>query len=523
MKLISKNTGRHVRPAAPSAQPNRIMTRQDPSAEKASQCPEPAASRRIPESQEPAARKQESAVAAAAPQRRPEPEASRPAISGKPAAKKNAISFRYGYLIYVLVFLAIIAVGLNVLWRRMDAYERSRPYRPMEQLMRENTSSDWRSILSAAGVEDGYLDTLPLDQAAYVKKFGDYTDEKPVYSVRFGKKTMLTAFLKDGEPLGFGYHTWILDRFAPVDSGLAVFAPEDATVAVSGVPVGADCVVQRNAQSVTLGFLESGRDDIPGLTKYVLNSCFTADRITVTDARGNPLPLGYQKDSAYYYPPLTSDYVILAPSLVTVTVNGVTLTDENTEITRTPLEDFSGLGDSVPVHPEDLRYVIDGLVARPVVKAIFPDGSLLPVDEETDNRFVFRLRTDEAFAEEQKPLIFSVFDAYIAFLGNRGAELGKNYQTYLSYLVPGSEAAERAAMSLGSLTWVTGRDTALESVSLNSLIRYSADCFTALLDFNRKLPDGTDDYNSALFLFVQYKGQWRVLRVMNKTSFLRYD
>ena len=523
MKLISKNNGKHMRPDLPPTQPNDKQNPLNPVSEPTERSPRSDASRST------GATPLSASVPHADPLNRSVPlnsegsfSETQASTSEKPEKKKKHLSFAYGYLIYILVFLAIIFVGLNILWRRMDAYERSRPYRPMDQLMSDHNASDWRRILSEAGVEDGYLDTLALDQASYVKKYGDYTDDKPVYSIRFGKKTMLTAFLKDGGSLSFGYHTWILDRFATVDSGLSVFAPEGATVFVNGSPVGPDCLIQRDAQDVTLGALESGRSDIPGLTKYLLNDCFTDERITVKDADGEQLTLGYQKGNSYYYPPLTSDYVILAPSLVTITVNGITLSEENAIITRTPLADFEGLGDSVPVHPEDLRYEIDGLVARPVVKAILPDGSNLPTDEEEGNRFVFRLHTDESFAEEQKPLIFKVFDAYIAFLGNRDAQLAQNYQTYLSYLVPGSEAAERASMSLGSLTWVTGRDAALESVSLNSLIRYSEDCFTALLDFNRKLPDGTDDQNSALFLFVQYQGQWRVLRVMNKTSFIRY-
>lgn len=512
MKLISRNSGKHIHPDVPN---------QAPETE-----PMPEAFRKPDPTRQPIPEQNDAMPGnPAAPARvRPKPEPPQntaAAVMSAPKQKKR-LSFRAAYLLYILVFLVIIAAGLFVLWQRMDAYERSRPYLPMDMLMRTNNASDWRQLLSKSGVEDGFLDTLALDDADYVKKFGEYTDDQPVYSVRFGKKPMLTATLAKGSLLRFGYHTWVLGSLTPVDSGLSVYAPADATVAVSGVPVSEDRIAQLDAQSLTLGELESGRDDIPGLTKYILNECFSAERITVTDAAGNPLTLGYQKGNAYYYPPLTSGYVILAPSQVAITVNGITLTDQNAEITRTPLEDFEGLDDSVPVHPEDVRYVIDGLVARPVVKAILPDGSLLPVDEETEDRFSFRLLSDEAFAEEQKQLIFEVFDAYIAFLGNRDAELAENYQRYLRYLVPGSEAAERAQMSLISLTWITGRDTALDSVSLNSVIRYSEDCFTALLDITRKLPNGTDDNSSVLFIFVQYNGQWRVLRVMNKTSFIRY-
>ena len=435
--------------------------------------------------------------------------------------EKRTSHFWRGYLIYILVFLLIIAAGLSVLWLRMDAYERSRPYRPMDALMEANTPESWRKQLFSAGVAESYLDTLDFNAASYTKKLGVYTDEHPVYSIRFGKKTMLTATLRESRPLRFGFREWMLDSLTLVDSGLTVFVPENATVKLNGTKLGAEYIAERNAQNITLGPLETVRNDIPGLTKYVLNHVFSADGILVTDAEGNDLDLGMQKGTAYYYPPLTSGYVIEAPNAVNVTVNGVTLTDGNAEITHKPLEDFEGLGDSVPVRPEDLTYVIDGLIAVPEVKAVFPDGSELYPAETDEDRWIFRLEPDADFGKTMEDRILTVFDAYIAFLGNRNADLYGNYRHYLSYLVPGSEAAQRAEKSLDSLYWVKGRDTSLDSVSVGDVIRYGDDCFTAWIDFTRRLVDGGDDDNSYIFIFVRYNNEWRVVRVMNKTSFIR--
>lgn len=445
----------------------------------------------------------------------PEPEP--PVPSEKP--KKG--HFLLGYLIYVVVFLLLIGAGLTVLWLRMDAYERSRPYRPMDALLESTSAESWRSQLKKAGVEDSFLDTLELSAANYTKKLDEYTDERPVYSIRFGKKTMLTATLKQNAPLRFGFTEWMLDSLTLVDSGLTVYAPENAVVWINGEAVGEDCLVERNAQSVTLGPLEAARTDIPGLSKYVLNRCFSADGITVTDALGNTLELGMQKGKAYYYPPLTSGYIIEAPSAVTVTVNGIALTEENAEITSIPIEDFEGLDDSVPVHPADVTYVIDGLVAVPEVQALFDDGSSLSPAETAADRWTFRLEPDAEFGSAMEERILKVFDAYIAFLGNRNGDLNGNYQRYLNYLVPGSEAATRAQKSLGSLYWVQGRDTTLDSVSVGDVICYGDECFTAWLDFTRRLLDGGEDNASYLFLFVRYNNEWRVVRVMNKTSFIR--
>ena len=106
-------------------------------------------------------------------------------------------------------------------------------------------------------------------------------------------------------------------------------------------------------------------------------------------------------------------------------------------------------------------------------------------------------------------------------LGNRNADLYGNYRRYLSYLVPGSEAALRAEKSLDSLYWVKGRDTTLDAVSVGDVMRYGDDCFTVWLDFTRRLVDGGEDNNSYLFIFTRYNNEWRVVRVMNKTSFIR--
>ena len=429
--------------------------------------------------------------------------------------------FLTGYLIYVIIFLLIIAGGLTVLWLRMDAYELSRPYRPMDEYMQAMSASDWRDMLSDAGVEDSYLDTLDFSSVSYGKKLGEYSDTHPVYSIRFGKKNMVTATLKEGPALRFGYHAWTLDSMTLVESGLTVYAPEGALVTIHGQPVGPECISQRDALPIELGVLEANRTDIPGLTKYVLNHNFSADDLVVTDADGSTIELGYQKGNSYYYPPMTSGYVIEAPSLATVSVNGIVLTDDNAQIEREPLEDFEDLGGFIPITPADVRYEIDGLLVRPTVKATLPNGTELSPAEESDDGWVFRLQNDAAFAAEQKDRILTIFDAYIAFLGNRNSDLNGNYKRYLAYLVPDSDAAKRAAKSLDSLYWVKGRDTSLDGVELGDVIRYGDDCYTAWLDFTRRLVDGGEDRNSYLFIFTRYQNEWRVVRVMNKTSFIR--
>ena len=94
-----------------------------------------------------------------------------------------------------------------------------------------------------------------------------------------------------------------------------------------------------------------------------------------------------------------------------------------------------------------------------------------------------------------------------------------NYSRYRSYLVPDSEPAQRAEGALQSLSWMSDRDQSLESCTISEVISYSDNLFTAQIDFTMK-SDETDDANSYLFIFVRYEGEWKIVRILNKTSFL---
>ncbi|MBR1659463.1 MAG: hypothetical protein IJ705_04015 [Oscillospiraceae bacterium] len=434
--------------------------------------------------------------------------------------RKKSHRFLAGYLIFLSLMIVLVAGLLALLWFRMDVYERSRPYRAMDSWMEQSDSRYWHDMLRGMGVEESYVSTLALDDVEYYKKLDAYTDEAPVYGIRFGKKTMMTATLKPGRALPFDSHVWEIGDVELVPSGLTVYAPENAVLTVYGKVAGPECLVQKDAQPVEAGPFEAQLDSFPGLSKFVLNWIFTNEGLAVTDPDGTPLDMAYSKGNAYYYSPLTYGYVIDAPSEAIVSVNGIPLTEENAEISSVPLEDFAGLEGSVSAIPADLTYVIEGLVARPTVEAAYADGTTLAPPEVTEDRWTFSRVPDEAFKTEHEAYIMQVFDAYIAFLGNRGGDMYGNLYNYQQYLVPGSEAFDRAARSLDSLYWFQGRDTALESSQLGEVLRYGADTFTAELSFTRRGTDGTEDSNTLLFIYVNYNGAWRVVRVMNKTSFL---
>ncbi len=443
-----------------------------------------------------------------------------------PAGKKKKSSFVKGYVIYVIVMLAVIIAGLTFLWDRMDVYERSRPARAVEAWFAENTPADWKQLLLDAGFEAAYVEGLDLTAPEYYKRLGVYTDEIPVYNISFGsRRPMLTAQLKKGESLGFGSHRWVLDSVGAVDSGFTVFAPDGAKVLLNGVPVGQDCLVQRDAQKLTLSVFEENRTDIHGLTKYVLNRSFTAEGVTVIDAEGNELAPAYSADNACYYAPLTTTCRIIVPMGAVVTVNGVPLSGENAAAETTAVRSdefkiFEGIESSLPFTWETAyrtTWTVEDLVAAPEVAAAMPDGTALQA-ETAGGVWDFptpRAATpDDALKAELHDYIMEVFDAHMAYLGNRDDDLAGNYSRFSKYLVPGSEAQTQAVGAQISLVWYHDMDTR-PNAELKEVLRYAPDCFTARVEFaDGSLREGQIYHN--IYIFVRYGDGWRVVRIVNE-------
>ena len=433
--------------------------------------------------------------------------------------------FWRGYLIYVLCLVLVIVAALGFLWDRMDVYERSRPARAMETWMAAQTPSSWKQLLLERGIEAAFVDGLDLSAPEYYKRLGDYTDETPVYNVSFGGTPLLAVRLKPGEKLGFGSYRWALEGVDAVDSGFTVYVPDGATVLLDGAPLGPEVTGQRDAQPLSLSVFEENRADIPGLTKYVLNRTFTTDGVRVLAADGSELALGFSAGNSHYYPPLTMDCRILVPADAAVTVNGVALSGENasaetTEVKRSEYEIFEGIETFLPFPLERAyrtAWTVEGLVAGPEVQATMPDGTALEA-EQHDGVWDFPTapagEPDAALAAQEHDRIMDIFDAHMAYLGNRDDNLAANYSRFAKYLVPGSEAQTQAVGAQVSLIWNHDMDT-YPRAELKEVLRFGPDCFTARVEFEAgSLRDGSV-YNN-IYIFVRYGGEWRVVRIVNK-------
>ena len=103
--------------------------------------------------------------------------------------------FARALILYAMVLLVVIAAGLAVLWKYLEAYEFTRPENVMEQFEQMANEQYWETAVTSSFVvspsefetESALVDELCLSllrdgQMSYVEDEG-YTDEAPIYLV----------------------------------------------------------------------------------------------------------------------------------------------------------------------------------------------------------------------------------------------------------------------------------------------------------------------------------------------------
>lgn len=434
--------------------------------------------------------------------------------------KKKKSVFGRVFAIYMLCLFVCIMGGLVLLWMRMDAYEKSRPERAVEAYMALCDSNYWSKLFDYNGVSKEYADAFLAEDVSFVKKLEMYTDDAPVYSIRFGDKEAFSISLTKGNKLMFGYNEWEIGDEKLTGSKVCIYVPENAIIAINGKEVSQDYLVQKNAQEVQLGVFDANKESGYGLGKYQLETVYTVDDFVVKDDSGNILELSEASGSSYYYAPIAKDYKIAAPADSIVTVNGIEVTQSNADVQSCPNKDFEGLEDFVDALPEQKIYTIEGLIMKPDIVVKTADGNTLEASVES-NDYTYGIPPAEIPAKLSE-YVMTVFDAYIAFIGGRGGNLEGNLNRYISYAAPDSDVYIRAKGAWRSLQWVNGRDGRFQSAVINKYIPYSDKLFTCQIDYT-VADDKEENANSCLLIFVKYKGEWKLAKILNTTSFVEVE
>ncbi len=301
--------------------------------------------------------------------------------------------------VYAVIFAILAALGLTKFWDYMDAYEHSQYKATIDSYIQQLDVAHLQSytddliasvdpdVQSAENCRQVIADAVS-GGVSYARKLSECTDEKTVYMLMSGGKTIgkvvLTAQKKDA----YGFATW-----------------------------------QVTEESFDFSFLlgEGKTVTVPqGYSVYANGTLLSEDSITKQD-----IPFELLKD---FYADYTLPYLVayeIAPILGDLQI---TITD--------------------------------------------PAGNTVTQEDALNEALVLNNCTDAEVASLDK-LADDYLNSYIRFSSNEGGTLQENYKNILSYIVSGSDLADRMYDALGGLKWVKNQQAQLLSTSTNHRIRLS--------------------------------------------------
>ena len=230
--------------------------------------------------------------------------------------------FALGMVIYAVVFLAITAVGLKVLWDFMDAYEQSRPMNTVKAYVASVTPEDMCAgsgdLLdqldenlrskeeSAALIGESAAGTL-----SYAKKSAESSEDRQVYVLRSGRQVIGEFAITAGEPDKYGFRVWSVteksfDFSHLLGESVSVTVPADFRVSVSGTVLDESYITERD---IPYTVLEEFYEDytLPSLVTYTVNSFLGSVTLEVTDRDGNPETISEDTDYNAFLPICSQD------------------------------------------------------------------------------------------------------------------------------------------------------------------------------------------------------------------------
>lgn len=276
--------------------------------------------------------------AAAEAARRPERDAKRPAAAARTASgtkraaavkKRNPHAFRIGMLIYVIIFLLVAMFLMHKLWSFLGEYEASRPQYTIDgyvaalnsgfynDMVRQKVEEMEVSPYENAEVISETLDLESLDGQTYtwMKKADEYTDENPVYYIRYGNAAIATVTLtRAGGTEQFDLPVWqacppvsLIEMASEPEYDLEVTVPEGTSVTINGftVPQADMEVCDANVVLDDAALVYAKQ---PGAMKVTVSGLYVAPKVQAYDVQGNMLaamntPEASDKNQVYIFEP----------------------------------------------------------------------------------------------------------------------------------------------------------------------------------------------------------------------------
>jgi len=229
-------------------------------------------------------------------------------------AKKVKIfsrKFVTGLLVYVVLFLIVLAVGLGIFWKFIASYEASRPKNTLKAYVSQLTvdqmcdGSDelYASIdqnVQSREQFDQVIRNAVTESVSYAKKSSESTENRQVYVLRSGKTPVGSFVIEAGEPDMFGFRVWEVsdssfDFSYLMGESVSVTVPSDYRVSVNGHVLDESYITKTGIEYTALdGFY--GSYDLPTMVAYTADNFLGEGLLEVTDKDGNPVEITSETD-----------------------------------------------------------------------------------------------------------------------------------------------------------------------------------------------------------------------------------
>lgn len=470
-------------------------------------------------------------------EKRPEPKDTKvrsarrqaPEIIWNPPPEEEEPAKRGGFgralILYTLVLLVIIAAGLAVLWKYLEAYEFTRPENVMEQFEQMANEQYWETAVTSSFVvspsefetESGLVEELCLSllrdgQMSYVEDEA-YTEAAPVYLVSVNGIELCRVYMspQEGGEAGFGLQYMSINKvellaefIAPQSRTVSITAPADAVVTLNGITVGEGYISSEAPDASVLPELEPEATEL--LRRYDIPGIYGTVEIAATSAEGETLEaVSSDQDGAVFpLPEGNLSVTVYAPEGAVLSVNGVELDESYKTGESVTLALFEGL-ESYGTAPAMEAWEVSGLHLEPVISAAAADGTELSAPYLQDGAYVFQPAADAELESSQRDYAEKFYELYAAFASNKDEKIDTNYYNILPYMYGGTPLGTRLASEYSSRAPSGGVAAGKYSkTEVTSFVSYGDTLYTCTV----LLYNGDELAASCELAFIKASGKW---------------
>ena len=375
---------------------------------------------------------------------------------------------RYGFLIFILVFIFLILGGITAgafyLWDYLESFEISRPEHIIEYISDNIDYDFWQESAEEALIPRlTYFETdvssalePHLSQIRNVRysirlRPDESTDDLLVYTVRAGAADIGIVRFTPKEEAGHGFYIWGVDSMEMLDSFLYPFS-RSITITVS-----------QNAQVEVNGILVTGEYLIEceheyGST-YRINNLYGAVNVSVIEFDGQRPDAIFAQHDEYYFPitiPFDVSYNFIVPYGALVYADGDLISSDHITGSQVISQVFRGVVDQAQVPTnESFRYEFGfkDLYVEPVITVTDAQGKELEASETDDGGIEYKEEYSESLKEAHAGSAEDFMRAYVRFSSNVGGSPEANLNALGNYMLRTSRLFRHLQAAVGTREW----------------------------------------------------------------------